>query len=414
MTTKKPRIASAKRKRRRRKPRLDYTLQGSEFDVPMEMVLGFSSQQRAHYIDSLLDRLAKIIRARRMSLKPNVRLGKEMRDFRRLFHSAADEYLLLDERTGKRNVLATRTPGSTHTYWSRNQMWKMKTKAGDLSRQIRTKAPPLVNKLKKLLDPNNESKAGFRGPNALRSILRFLETDKHSGTAFPPMHAKYFADKFLPKDSAGIVIDPCAGWGGRLLGSMAVNRKSRVHYYGIDPEFRNKEAYEGLRHRVITWLERDRTGPRDATFFFKPFEDWIKSKAARSLMGKADLVITSPPYFGAENYNPNNPRQSANRYPEYREWREGFYRVMCEGAFKLLKPDGHFVLNIADVMEAPRLERDARKLAHEAGFVAAGFYKLAMGISPTQRKAGNARHILLVNGKEFKYEPVFVFRKVSL
>lgn len=411
MIMRRRRTTLPKSKRPRRKRRPDYILQGSEFDLPMETVLGFSSRQRARYINDLLDRLARTIRSNKLSLKSNVRLGKEMRDFRRLFHAAADEYLLFDERTGKRNVLASRAPGSTHTYWSRTQMWKMKTKAGDLSTQIKAKHPALVTKLKKLVDPNNQSKVGFRGPNALRSILKFLETDKHSGTAFPPMHAKFFADKFLPNGSPGIVIDPCAGWGGRLLGSLAVNRKSPVHYYGIDPEFRNKEAYEGLRHRVITWLERDRTGPRDATFFYKPFEDWLNTKAAQSLMGKTHLVITSPPYFGAENYNPKNPRQSANRYPEYRQWRESFYRVLCDGAYKLLKPNGHFVLNIADVIEAKNLERDARKLAYEAGFVSAGFYKLAMSISPTQRKANDARHVLIVNGTKFKYEPIFVFRK---
>lgn len=410
---KKRRAISAKRKPRRRKPRPDYTLQGSEFDLPMETVLGFSSRERAEYIDGLLDRLAKTIRAGKLSLRSNVRLGKEMREFRQLFHAAADEYLLLDERTGKRNVLASRTPGASHAYWSRNQMWKMETKSGNLSKQIKTKDPVLVTQLNKFIDPNNESKAGFRGPNTLRSILTFLQMDKHSGTAFPPMHAKFFADKFLPKNSPGIVVDPCAGWGGRLLGSLAVNRKTHVHYYGVDPEFRNKEAYEGLRHRAITWLERDRTGPRDATFFFEPFEDWIKLKAAQSLMGKADLVITSPPYFGAENYNPKNPRQSANRYTQYPKWRESFFRVVVEGAYKLLKPGGVFVLNIADVKEAPKLERDARKLAYEAGFASAGFYKLAMSIGPTLRKAKSIRHVLVVNGKQFKYEPVFVFRKSS-
>lgn len=207
------------------------------------------------------------------------------------------------------------------------------------------------------------------------------------------------------------MVDPCAGWGGRLLGSLLVNRKPRVDYYGIDPEFINAEAYEGLKRRVNIWLKNELTGPRDAKLYYKPFEDWIKTKVAKSLRRKVDLVITSPPYFVAENYNPNNRRQSANRYPEYLQWREGFYRALVKGAYDLLKPNGSFVLNIADVAEAPKLERDARKLAAEAGFVGAGFYKLAMSIGPAQRKAKNARHIVAVNGKQFKYEPVFVFHK---
>ena len=278
MTTKERRLTSAKRTRRRRQPRLDYVLHRSEFDLPMETVLAFSDRQRSQYINALLDRLAKTIRADELSLKSNVSFKKEMRDLRRLIYAAPDQYLLLDEKTAKRNVLATGTPGLTHTYWSRTQMWKMKTKAGDLSKQIEEKSPPLINKLKKLLDPTNESRAGFRGANAIRSILKFLQMDKHSGTAFPPMHAKFFADKFLPKHGSGIVVDPCAGWGGRLLGSLMVNRKSSVHYYGIDPEVRNKEAYEGLTRRVRGWLKKEITGPRDSTLFFKPFKRGLDRK----------------------------------------------------------------------------------------------------------------------------------------
>jgi tRNA1(Val) A37 N6-methylase TrmN6 len=405
---KKRRATSAKGKRGRRILRPDYVLQGSEFDLPMETVLGFSSQQRTYYIDALLDQLGKKVRANKFSLKSNIPFRKEMRDLRRLLYAPADQYLLIDEKTGKRNVLARRAPGSTHAYWSQTHMWKMKTKGGDLSVQVRTKAPALIKKLSQLLDPVNQSKAGFRTQNALRTILLFMQVDKHSGTAFPPLHAKFFADKFLPKDTSGIIVDPCAGWGGRLLGSLLINRKHRVHYDGIDPELRNEEAYEGLKRRVNIWLKNELTGPRNATLFYKPFEDWIDTKAAHSLSGKTDLVITSPPYFVAENYNPKNQHQSANRYPEYIEWRD---RILLKGAYKLLKPNGHFVLNIADVSEAPKLERDARKLAAEAGFVSAGFYKLAMTISPAQRKAKNARHILIVNGAQFKYEPVFVFRK---
>ena len=64
--------------------------------------------------------------------------------------------------------------------------------------------------------------------------------------------------------------------------------------------------------------------------------------------------------------------------------------------------------------EAPRLERDARKLAAEVGFVGAGFYKLAMSINPAHRKAKIARHVVTVRGKQFSTRPVFVFRKPAV
>ncbi len=410
---KKPKgILPSIKKRRPKKPRLDYVLQGSAVDLPLDAVLALQTNQRRKYIDDLLEALAKTIKSDTLSLKANVPFKKEMRDLRRLLAAPADQFLYTDDIKNKRNVLAKGSPGSTHTYWSQKQIWKMKTKAGDLSEQIRKKAPALVRKLEKLFDARNESKQGFRkGDSALRTALAFMEFDKSLGTAFPPFHAKFFADKFLPKDGDGIIVDPCAGWGGRLLGSLLVNRKGHVHYYGIDPEFRNRDAYDGLLRRVNIWLKKELSGPRDATISYKPFEDWLKSRSAKRLSGKVDLVITSPPYFAAENYNPKNQKQSANRYPEYEEWRDKFYYSLMSGAFDLLKPNGHFVLNIADVGEAPHLERDARKLATKAGFVGAGFYKLAMSMTPATRKAGTSRHVVQVKGKLFKHEPVFLFRK---
>ena len=390
----------------------DYALQGTELDLSMDFVLGFAPQKRRKYIDDLLTALAKKARSNKLSLKRRVSFKKEMRDLRKLLYAPADQYLFVDDRNKKRNVLGKGSPGSTHTYWSQTQMWKMKTKAGDLAWMIKKKAPPLVTKLNKLFDPTNPTKQNFRKhQSALRSALAFMEFDIGSGTAFPPFHAKFFADKFLPKDSDGIILDPCAGWGGRLLGSLLVNRKHHVHYYGIDPEIRNKTAYDGLKRRVNIWLKKEISGPRDASIFYVPFEDWLKTKKAKSLKNRVDLAITSPPYFVAEQYNTKNIRQSANRYPEYAVWREKFYRKLLQGTYDLLKPNGRFVLNIADVAEAPKLERDARKLAAEVGFVSDGFFKLSMAISPAQRKAGTVRHAVLVDGVKFKHEPVFVFRK---
>jgi hypothetical protein len=391
---------------------LDYPLQGSKLDVPLETVLSMSEEKRQAYVLQLLDALAEEIAADRMSLKTRISFTREMRDLRKLLHSPADMYLYTDEKTRKRNVLGKGSPGSSHTYWSRSQMWKMVTKQGDLLSMIINKDKALIRALNRLFDPANTAKEGLRNikQGAIKNALRYFEFDKSGGTAFPPFHAKFFADRYLPIEGDSIVVDPCAGWGGRLLGTLSVNRSGYVQYYGVDPEKRNKAAYDGLERRINTWLERELPGKRSAHIFYKPFEDWISSAVAKKLFGRADLVITSPPYFSAENYNPSNKKQSANRYITYEEWREKFYFPLMRGAFSLLKNDGTFVLNIADVAEAPRLERDARKLATEVGFDFAGFYKMAMSICPGTRKQ-KVRHAVKVNGSVFKHEPVFCFRK---
>lgn len=425
LPTKKPRKGSPSdlvvRTRAPRPPQ--YPLQGSDLDVPVEEVLALSPAERDAYIGRLLDSFCGAVSAGEFALKSRTPFAVEMKDLRKLLRLPADQFLFVDDRFGRRNVLGKGSPGHTHAYWSRTRMWRMRTAGGDLAQKIDTKAPSIVKSLRALFDPEQKSKDHFRpaGVSAVRTALSFLEFNHLSGTAFPPFHAKFFADRYLPKRRDAIVFDPCAGWGGRLIGTLLVNRKHAVHYYATDPETRNEEAYEGLKRRAKVWLKSEIPGPRDATIFYEPFEDWIASPDADKLKGKVDLVITSPPYFDAENYNPENINQSANRYNDYKKWRDEFYRQLMRGASELLRPNGHFVLNIADVATAPRLERDARILAREFGFVGAGFFKLAMSALPAVRqrseaiKSAKARkrqpHLLTVRGKTFKYEPVFVFRK---
>src|SRR5262245_29356531 len=122
MTTRKPKLALPSRsKRRRKKPRPDYALQGSAVDLPMETVLAYSPKQRKTYINGLLDALAKKVRSGSLSLKARVSFTKEMRDLRRLLYGAADQYLYVDDKTNKRNVLGKGSPGATHTYWSQTE-----------------------------------------------------------------------------------------------------------------------------------------------------------------------------------------------------------------------------------------------------------------------------------------------------
>ena len=387
----------------------DYPLQGLSLDLPLQSVLRMNDARRSLYIREVLSALHREMRQGTMALKTRVSKKKELRDLRHLLRAPSDKFLFTDEKTSKRNVLGKGAPGSTHTVWSRKFMWQMATKQGSLAQQIAEQSPPLVNKLDALLNGKNAGKQRLRvnTKTAIQNILAFMQFDKSVGAAFPPFHAKFLADTFLPKEGDCLVVDPCAGWGGRLLGTLCVNRSAAVRYFGIDPEKRNTNAYENLLKRVQVYLKAEVKGPREADFSYRPFEDWIKSPAAKAMKGKVDLVLTSPPYFSAENYNPTNVKQSANRYKTYEQWREKFYRRLVQGAYDLLKPNGVFVLNIANVTSAKRLEKDARILAREAGFESAGFYKLAMGVTPGTR--GNERHTVKVDGVIFKHEPVFCF-----
>jgi hypothetical protein len=346
-----------------------------------------------------------------MALKKKISMRTEMRDLRKLVRSPYDKFLLTEEKTRKRNVLGAGSHGGSHTEYSRKLMWRMATKQGNLVALIKSQDEKLVKKIHQLIDIKNTNKKIFLNnkQTAIQNILSYLQFNYSVGTAFPPFHARFFAETFLPNEGDCLVVDPCAGWGGRLLGIQSVNRTSHVHYVGVDPEKKLKDSHDGIQRRIDKYLNRDIAGKRTSRVYYQPFEKWINTASANKLKMCADLVFTSPPYFSAEVYNPLNKKQSANSYVTYDDWRERFYKVLVTGAFDLLKPGGYFILNIANVSSAKFLERDARQLAKEIGFVNAGFYKLAMSLAPGTRTT--VKHSIKVDGKIFKYEPCFCFSK---
>lgn len=393
---------------------IDYPLQGTRLDVLIDEVLELDATDRHDYIIDILKAITKSIQSDEMALKKRVTFKKEIQDYRTLLRRPADSYLLTDDTHYKRNVLAAKSPGGTHTTRSRHNMWKMVTRQGSLEKLISNQDKKIVTQITKLFDPNNEGKAQFRqeGGMALQELYSYLQMNYSVGAAFPPFHAKFFADRYLPHEGDCIVVDPCAGWGGRLLGTICVERKDKVTYVGIDPEVRNRDAYETIQGYYYKYLKQELKAERSSEIFYLPFEKWIKSKQANALFGEADLVITSPPYFIAEIYNDKNDNQSAKKYKQYEKWRDGFYKPLVQGAFDLLKPGGTFVLNIANVEKAPTLEEDARALSKEVGFRYKEFFKLAM--RPTPGAKAGSKHQVLLNGTLYKFEPCFVFKKPLL
>ena len=388
-----------------------YPLENSELDILTIELVKLNAKARKEYILNVLKALKKEIKNNTMSLKSKINFSKEIADYRALLRAPADSFLMTDDVHYKRNVLGVRSYGSTHTNRSRKEMWKMVTKQGSLQELISLEGERLVNQLVDLFDINNKSKSSFRkyGKSALQNIYSHLQMNFSVGASFPPFHARFFADRYLPLSGECIVIDPCAGYGGRLLGILCVQRRDPVHYIGIDPEINNQEAYEQLKFMYDKYLSKEAKSKRTSKVIPLPFEKWIKSSEAKQYMGKTDLVITSPPYFDAELYNSENKEQSANKYKTYEQWKDKFYAKLIQGAFQLLKPKGVFVLNVANVASAKSLERDARSIAKAIGFNFISYYKLALPQAPgTKNKSA---HLVKVNGSSFKFEPCFCFSK---
>jgi len=164
---------------------------------------------------------------------------------------------------------------------------------------------------------------------------------------FNPLYAKFFCEKYCPE--GGTVLDPCAGFGARMVGCAAAGRT----YVGIEPSVETVHALGAL----AAWL-RSRSSAAVSV---------VKGCAERLPVKKFDMALTSPPYFDKEEYAYDD-NQSFMRYPEYSCWVEGFLRPLVSNVFLSLRPGSVFVLNI-DGVDGRGLCADALRVAADAGFV---------------------------------------------
>lgn len=146
-------------------------------------------------------------------------------------------------------------------------------------------------------------------------------------TMYRPQMAKMICDYYNPK----IVLDPCMGWGGRMLGVVA----SGSQYIGFDP---NTETYANLVKLAKFLNIEDRVT--------------LICDDAMNMMNynlpNVDLIITSPPYFDLEVYT-NEHTQSINKHLNYESWSEYFLKVIITKSVSLLNDGGVSCWNVGKV-----------------------------------------------------------------
>lgn len=162
--------------------------------------------------------------------------------------------------------------------------------------------------------------------NTLRSAC--MEHARISG--FRPSIAKYICDTY---GGGGDILDPCGGWGGRMLGFYCSDAKS---YDCVEANF---DTFRNLRKLKIIL---DRRLKKKSECYFGAYEDFETDK-------RYDLIFTSPPYFKKELYS-DDKEQSCVRYEDYDSWKEGFLKPFVLKSYELLKDGGTFVVNIDDVV----------------------------------------------------------------
>jgi 16S rRNA G966 N2-methylase RsmD len=146
-------------------------------------------------------------------------------------------------------------------------------------------------------------------------------------TMYRPQMSKMICDYYKPK----IVLDPCAGWGGRLLGSVS----SGSHYIAFEP---NTKTYNNLQNMIKFLSVQDKvTLICDDALNMEKYD-----------LPKVDLILTSPPYFDLEVYT-DEPTQSHKNHSTYDEWSEKFLKQVIFKSLNLLNENGHSCWNVGKV-----------------------------------------------------------------
>ena len=218
----------------------------------------------------------------------------------------------------------------------------------------------------------------------LREILK-IPLGVQFVSNFRPTSAYAIYDIFLEDSDNATVWDPCAGFGGRLLG--AVKAEKVKTYIGCEPSI---QAYMGLSQLKTNLDKNDRIYTTNIDLYNERMEN-LKLED-----NSIDMVFTSPPYFNLEEYSYDDT-QSFVKYKDYESWLSGFMETLCDKAYRCLKPNKKFILNINAIPEHKDLHYASLNIALNRGFKLVAIHKYLIS-SKNKSVAG-------------RFEPIFELEK---
>lgn len=151
------------------------------------------------------------------------------------------------------------------------------------------------------------------------------------------------------------VLDPCTGWGGRMLGTLAAAEDT--YYCGCEPDH---NTCNGLMN-----ILSDDAIPTEVTQRADIWNDPIeKLLPVLQQEEKYDMILTSPPYFNLELYT--DGEQSTTKYPTWEEWVNKWLKPTILGSLACLKPNGTSCWNVKNFQTDKKYPlADVTKKIHE-------------------------------------------------
>ncbi len=137
---------------------------------------------------------------------------------------------------------------------------------------------------------------------SLHQLVRGLSARRITASFFKPLLASAIYYKYIGDKNDPVVLDPCCGFGGRLLGFKS--KYPNGIYIGCEP---NIETFNELQELVknANW--------NDVKIYNCKFEDFNSDI-------KFDLIFTSIPYYDLETYS------NSVSYSSFDEWKDTFIK----------------------------------------------------------------------------------------
>lgn len=161
------------------------------------------------------------------------------------------------------------------------------------------------------------------GKTAAGNVWECFRINKGSVVMFKATTAKYLYKKF----GATSVLDPTAGWGGRMLGAWALG----IDYLGFDTNINMKPAYDAMEQKINS------IKPANVKMVYESCLDQDFSSL------DYDFVLTSPPYINLEMYEHMDAWDGPESF--YRD----FFLPLWEECYDNLS-SGHVCFNISPKM----------------------------------------------------------------
>jgi hypothetical protein len=191
----------------------------------------------------------------------------------------------------------------------------------------------------KLIDSTRQRNRG--GRTAAGNVFECFRINLGSIVMFKATTAKYLYKKYKAKS----VLDPTAGWGGRMLGAWSLD----INYTGIDTNVEMKPAYNSMMKFLTEY-----TGFENKNFVVERNSKlnmiWQSCLDVDFSKLDYDFVLTSPPYINLEVYEHMELWDSDTAF--YKE----FFIPLWEKCCKHIKQGGHVCFNIS-----PKMYDDAVK-----------------------------------------------------